>query len=674
MNSTPFLIGATVLFWGWQTGLWIPGACMAVISEGSHLIRWKWAFSPRDFHRIADLCTLLLTGTAVYLYASDPNPRTILVIIQWLPMVSFPLLASQLYSTTGKVSMGALFWSLRKARPAEVDITYPFLTGCILSASAARAQTPWFYTGLLVLCAWGLWSVRPRNVPVLLWVILLTAAGILGYSGHVGLHHLQGVVEKKLTAWFSSFIREDIGPLSTRTAVGDLGTLKLSDRIVFRVRTESGRRPPPLLHKASYDVFRVNTWFASGPNFKKFPPAEDGGTWHLARGAHPKDFIRISLPLERGKGLLNLPTGSVEIGAPPSLRLQKNRFGAVKVKEGPPFFRYRVGFIPGTVFDGPFTNADLAVPETFHPALKKILADLQVSPSRPPGEILAIISDFFKKNFSYTLALSTDEHRPKTIDDFLTRSRQGHCEYFATAATLMLRTAGLPARYATGYSVQEFSGWEKRFIVRQRHAHAWTRVYCNGAWHDFDATPPSWFDMERKDASFFEPLLDLLSWGRFKFSEWRGDRPRGPGIKKYLGWLLIPLVLLLIRRLSTQKRVLRQKRGESTALEKPSRKGTDSAFYLIEKTLKAKGYRRDSGETYTAWIDRLEKAETADSLAYRPLRPLIDLHNRYRFDPKGLAEPEKRRLQSGVERWMRQYEKTEQSSSFGNSASRKSMK
>ncbi len=142
-------------------------------------------------------------------------------------------------------------------------------------------------------------------------------------------------------------------------------------------------------------------------------------------------------------------------------------------------------------------------------------------------------------------------------------------------------------------------------------------------------------------------------------------------MKKYLGWLLIPLVLLLIRRLITQKRVLQQERGESTAPEKPHKKGKDSPFFLIEKALIAKGFSRDSGETYTAWIDRLEKAEAADPLAYEPLRPLLDLHNRYRFDPKGLAEPEKRRLQSGVGRWMRQYKKTGLPSTFVDSASRK---
>lgn len=662
MNSPPLLIGATFLFWGWQTGLWIPGACMALISEGSRLIRWKWDLSPRDFHRIADLCSLLVAGMAVYVYASDPSPRTILVIIQWLPMVSFPLLAAQIYSARGKVSMGALFWSLRKGRPAgqspwpgEVNITYPFLTGCVLSASAAHASTPWFYTGLLGLSAWGLWSVRSKRVPVYIWLGLLSAAGILGYFGHVGLHDLQGVVEKKATAWFSGFMRENADPISTRTVVGDLGTLKLSDRILFRVRTESGRRPPPLLHKASYDVFRANSWFASGPDFQDVLPAKDGKTWHLAGHSDPMEIIAISLPIKKGRGLLNLPTGSVDIGELPVPRLEKNRFGTVKVREGPGLIRYRVGFIPGMGFEGPSTKADLDVPVSLRPTLEKILRDLHLSPATPSGEILEKISVFFKKDFSYTLVLDTDERGPRTINDFLTRSKEGHCEYFAVASTLLLRTAGLPARYATGYSVQEFSRLEKRFIVRQRHAHAWTRVYRDGAWHDFDATPPAWFDIERGNASFFEPLYDLLSWGRFTFSEWRWGRRQGMG--KHILWFLIPLALLLIGRLGAQRRVRRGKDKRKDASEKSKRKGTDSAFFRLEKALKEKGHTRDPGETYSAWINRLERTEVAASLTYKALRPLLDLHNRYRFDPRGLTETEKRQLESGMEQWMRRYGK-----------------
>jgi len=384
-------------------------------------------------------------------------------------------------------------------------------------------------------------------------------------------------------------------------------------------------------------------------------PEKDGTTWQLAGVSGPKEFIRISLPLKKGKGLLSLPTGSVEIGELPVTWLEKSRFGTVKIKEGPGLISFRVGFIPGMGFEGSFTKADLIVPVTLRPTLEKILQDLHLSPATPPEEILKKISDFFKKDFSYTLVLNTDKLRPRTINNFLTQSKEGHCEFFAMATTLLLRTAGLPARYATGYSVQEFSRFEKRFIVRQRHAHAWTRVYRDGAWHDFDTTPSAWFSIERGNASFFEPLYDLLSWGGFKFSEWRWGQRQGMG--RHILWFLIPLALLLIRRLSTQKRVRRGEDKQKDASGKSKRKGTDSAFFLLEETLNEKGHIRDPGETYTAWINRLERTEFAASLTYKPLRPLLDLHYRYRFDPNGLTKAEKKALKFGVKQWIDRYER-----------------
>ena len=71
-------------------------------------------------------------------------------------------------------------------------------------------------------------------------------------------------------------------------------------------------------------------------------------------------------------------------------------------------------------------------------------------------------------------------------------ARAGHCEYFAASTTLLLRAAGIPARYATGFAVMEYSPLEAAFVVRARHAHAWSRAWNGERWVDLDTTPPSW--------------------------------------------------------------------------------------------------------------------------------------------------------------------------------------
>ena len=74
---------------------------------------------------------------------------------------------------------------------------------------------------------------------------------------------------------------------------------------------------------------------------------------------------------------------------------------------------------------------------------------------------------------------------------FLTQSRQGYCVHFASSAVLLLRAAGIPARYVSGYSVEGLAGqWN---IVSEDEAHAWVEYYTDGAgWLPLDPTPSDW--------------------------------------------------------------------------------------------------------------------------------------------------------------------------------------
>jgi hypothetical protein len=76
---------------------------------------------------------------------------------------------------------------------------------------------------------------------------------------------------------------------------------------------------------------------------------------------------------------------------------------------------------------------------------------------------------------------------------FLTENRKGYCVHFATAATVMLRAMGVPARYAEGYIVTDddyknaVDGWAN---IKDSHAHAWVEIYYPGlGWQPVDVTP-----------------------------------------------------------------------------------------------------------------------------------------------------------------------------------------
>ncbi len=74
---------------------------------------------------------------------------------------------------------------------------------------------------------------------------------------------------------------------------------------------------------------------------------------------------------------------------------------------------------------------------------------------------------------------------------FLTESKAGYCVHFATAAVMLCRSAGIPARYAEGYAVP--SGYNGVWIdVPDKNAHAWLEVYYTGTgWVPVEVTPSS---------------------------------------------------------------------------------------------------------------------------------------------------------------------------------------
>lgn len=94
--------------------------------------------------------------------------------------------------------------------------------------------------------------------------------------------------------------------------------------------------------------------------------------------------------------------------------------------------------------------------------------------------------------YPYSLHSQQVERGLDPTADFL-KNRQkigGHCEYFASAMVLLCTAAQIPARMATGYHGGEFNSIGGFYVVRQRHAHAWTEVYLPGeGWTIFDATP-----------------------------------------------------------------------------------------------------------------------------------------------------------------------------------------
>jgi hypothetical protein len=266
---------------------------------------------------------------------------------------------------------------------------------------------------------------------------------------------------------------------------------------------------------------------------------------------------------------------------------------------------------------------DSALPHVERVAFKRIAEGLGLRGLAPEEAVRRVMRH--RSGYSYSLWRETSPPPGVTpLEDFMTRTKSGHCENFASAAVILLRAAGVPARYATGYAVMEYSGLEGAYVVRARHAHAWTRAWVGGRWIDLDPTPPDWFAEEASSlAPLWEKVADFFRWAAYRWSQ----REEFEASDAWWG-VLAALVALLGWRLLRGKRVAR---GGAAAVVERAYPGRDSELYEVLKPLPP----REPGETLSAWLARVAPGRFDEALR---------LHQRYRFDPAGISAQERARL------------------------------
>src|SRR5205807_2291537 len=136
MRTPPLLLGATLLFWGWQTGFLVEGLLMGAIIEGARVVKLRWEFSDDDLTRIWFFCSLVLLAAAVYSFKVNEGPadfkgffhnpnvitqrtagaataRTTSSLMRWLPMTFFLFQAAQTYSSREGIPLHVISVVLR---------------------------------------------------------------------------------------------------------------------------------------------------------------------------------------------------------------------------------------------------------------------------------------------------------------------------------------------------------------------------------------------------------------------------------------------------------------------------------------------------------------------------------------------------------------------------------
>jgi len=626
-------IPLAILFWGWQSKtLWMAVPLM-LVSLYAQFGRSKFDFSASDFNKFVDVSTILMAATIVLSLTLDAK-KAIWMMLTWMPAVLFPVVAAQLFSTAGNIDVHSFFLSARKKNQSgnmesrRVDVSFVYVLFCILSTGINPDAGRLFLPAIVFFTVWALWYVRSKRVHTTIWAMSILVALGLGYIGQKAVR--AGSI--KLNHWVMLKYRGvySNNPFKSHTALGEIGTLKLSNKIVLRAMSGTLMEGDILLlQNGVYNQFLGVNWYAR-TKFSPIVPSVDEEFWQINPGAGSGKKIKLYSRPQRNRAVLALPPGVTRLAGFSADSVLKNGLQVVRLENPSALIVADVSYSGQPSWDKAPYKTDFFIPKKELPGVERIVAQLRLD-EKPPKQVLAVLQDFFIKNYTYSLELKGKGKHDTAVQNFLFNTRQGHCELFATATALILKKVHIPARYVTGFMVHEYSDLEGGFVVRQRDAHAWVRVFINNRWQDIDTTPPGFtrIDSQKIPTSV---ISDSLSFLGFKLSQLRHETGADL-MNRYGMWLVLPLGGILFLRLRKKSHIKRVSRADRKGLSR-IKKGDGHSFYQLENHLaKITGVYRFAFETYAGWLKRIGN-HTGDVQMIAELKKMLHHHNRIQFGKK----------------------------------------
>lgn len=264
-------------------------------------------------------------------------------------------------------------------------------------------------------------------------------------------------------------------------------------------------------------------------------------------------------------------------------------------------------------------EGDLDVFERYNPFLDSIIASLDL---RSDAQVFEKIGRHFGRKYSYALTIPNlekwKEGGPQDFKDPLTvfvREKKGYCEYYATLATLLLRRLGIPARYVSGFANPEKLDGRPYAIFRRKHSHAWVEAFVDNRWLVFDPTPPV-VNFEQAKSDWIGEKMESLR-GRLarimhviKEGRWRESLESWQNAIQNLldGWALY-VMIVSVGILFAGRRffLIIKNRRQNNVIKNEKAVRWINVLEKAENEVRRLGLHRESGETVSAFIKRLEK-------------------------------------------------------------------
>lgn len=714
------LLGVTLMVWGALThhGLIALGAALLV--ESSYWLNWRWRFDRRGYSRSWILSLMALAGTVGFHSLNLSGPAALLAFIEWLPIIFLPLMLAQQYGESKAVPTSVFSVIARQRLKRErrlgktipdsrIHLGYPYFALTLLATafSSSGLKQQWQYFGIMIVLA-GIalyFANRSQQRRILPWVTMIVLIGLSSMASSRGLINLYFWV--KNGGFLNSQGSEP--PVEQITAIGKLGDLKLSRSIEWRLTIPEGKTPPERVMSLAYNHFTRNKWQPFDPNFKDYERSyndlltiagkENEGEFAFNtegfEANNKKDPSRYPIHI---RGAINNNLKPFPTPSSPSLfakatevdSIEQSQLGTIRVvnadnvidleiwpgedsslREADPTQRIRLN-LQNQTFDLKEVTA-LSLPN--NPYLSKELVSIakelkleEVSDQ----EKVSKLKSYFQQNFRYTTHLKiADQRNNPALLQFLTDHNEGHCEYFASATTLLLRAAGVPAHYAVGFAVREKSKKPGEYLLRGTHAHAWSRAYLGGTktieeqqqpitlkngqekiltiqrevwsggeWTDVDLTPASWLALDSPQPNFKERFADRLQRIREDFQLWRANESNRGWVNLSLSVIAIALVVFVVLRLKGS-RVRNEKKDDTLAFTPQS--SSTLLTTLLPKLEKTIG-QRPSGEILSTWLEKNLPDYPSESY-----HRLFQLHEHERFSANSLQSDQIQEFESLVQ-------------------------
>ena len=284
---------------------------------------------------------------------------------------------------------------------------------------------------------------------------------------------------------------------SNQVTLGEIGEIKTTSRPVMHVHFSDMRARTNLKWRgATLSDFNGRAWFEPSSD-PRWVPAVAKGVFQLAddrdrrRLGHSVNY-RVSLSgidsdvlFFAGRpdsvyvnqlAIMARPDGSYRLGHPPA--------------EG--FFYDVYGWLGDTGGDDFLGTRERRQYLSLPPLDPRIaeLARYTVRGLDDDTDRAAAVARYLRRSYGYTLELPSHEVADP-LAYFLFTRRKGHCEYFASAMAVMLRTLGIPSRLVTGFQNGIFNPMTGLYVIRASDAHSWVEAWLPGrGWVTFDPTPP----------------------------------------------------------------------------------------------------------------------------------------------------------------------------------------